>query len=135
MSVGAEGPGDEKDGFALSRLDIMNIITFNDHEFIHTVLGFRINFVPVVFYHVAAATDQKYPREPEKNGGHSTHFQGQAAPLYRCSQQIQSPASHQMKMEMKNDLAAAPLHIEDQSISRLGNGMFFCRFLRPYDHF
>jgi hypothetical protein len=65
MSVGAKGPGDEKDGLTLPRLDVMNIIPLNDHELIHTIPGFRINFVLAIFYHVATATDQKYPREHE----------------------------------------------------------------------
>jgi hypothetical protein len=54
MPVGAKCPRDEKKRFTLPRLDIMNIITLNNHEFIDAVLGFRINFVLVVFYHVAA---------------------------------------------------------------------------------
>jgi hypothetical protein len=40
-----------------------------------------------------------------------------------------------MKMEMKNDLAAAPLYVKEQPIARLSNGMFFCHLLRPDDHF
>jgi hypothetical protein len=57
MSIRAECPGDKKHGVTLPCLDVVDIITLNHHELIHTVLGFRINFVPVILYHVAAATD------------------------------------------------------------------------------
>jgi hypothetical protein len=50
-------------------------------------------------------------------------------------QEIQSPTSQQMEMEMKNDLAAAPLHVEEQPVARLSNGIFLGHLLRPNDHF
>jgi hypothetical protein len=65
MSVSAKGPGNEKDGLTLPRLDVMDIIALNDHKLIHTILGFRKNFVLVIFYHITTAADQKYPRQHE----------------------------------------------------------------------
>jgi hypothetical protein len=62
MSVRAVCPGDENNGVTLPHLDIMDIVTLNHDELIHSVLGFRISFVAVIFYHVAAAAIQQYAR-------------------------------------------------------------------------
>jgi hypothetical protein len=40
MPVRAKCPRDEKYGLPLPYLDIMNVITLNDYEFIYTILGF-----------------------------------------------------------------------------------------------
>jgi hypothetical protein len=62
MPIGAERPGDENNGVTLPHFDIVDIIPLNHHELIHTVLGFRINLVLVIFYQIAAATNQEYAK-------------------------------------------------------------------------
>jgi hypothetical protein len=71
MSVRTVCAGDENNGVTLPHLDEMDIITLNHDAFIHTVLGFRISFVVVIFHHVAAATIQEYAKRNDKNGAHS----------------------------------------------------------------
>jgi hypothetical protein len=63
MSVRTVCPGDKKDRVTLSHLDVMDIVTLNHHELIHTVLGFRISFVAVILNQIAAAVIQECPRE------------------------------------------------------------------------
>jgi hypothetical protein len=59
MSVGAVSPGNENNGVTLPHLNVMDIIPLNYDELIHSVLRFRISFMVVIFYLVAAASRQQ----------------------------------------------------------------------------
>jgi hypothetical protein len=78
--------------------------------------------VAVIFHQIAAATIQENAKGNDKNGAHSAKSYVRHRPRDQSLQEIQSPTSQQMKMEMENDLSATPLYVEEQPVARLSNG-------------